>query len=119
MGAPDAGVQIAWQDSSRPPKETVTCFLISGAMAYLAAWYFRRASRHPDPGGHLHALFCEGIYHVGSHGSDDRHLFVNDEDRNDFLNVAATRLGFAPITFDTLESRVKLPKNAWRHSGDQ
>src|SRR6266581_8864225 len=33
--------------------------------------------------------FAEGIYHVGSHGSDDRHLFVNDEDRNDFLDRLA------------------------------
>jgi REP element-mobilizing transposase RayT len=30
--------------------------------------------------------FAEGIYHVGAHGSDDRHLFVNDDDRNDFLD---------------------------------
>ena len=30
--------------------------------------------------------FAEGIYHVGAHGSDDRDLFVNDEDRNDFLD---------------------------------
>ncbi len=35
--------------------------------------------------------FAEGIYHVGSHGSDDRFLFINDVDRNDFLQrLAAT-----------------------------
>jgi putative transposase len=33
--------------------------------------------------------FAEGIYHVGAHGSDDRDLFVNDEDRNDFLDRLA------------------------------
>jgi putative transposase len=33
--------------------------------------------------------FAEGIYHIGAHGSDDRDLFVNDEDRNDFLDRLA------------------------------
>lgn len=33
--------------------------------------------------------FAEGIYHLGSHGSDERDLFVNDEDRNDFLDRLA------------------------------
>jgi len=33
--------------------------------------------------------FVEGIYHLGSHGSDDRDLFVNDDDRNDFLDRLA------------------------------
>jgi hypothetical protein len=42
-----------------------------------------------------------------------RQHLVDDPHCNDFLNVAAKRLGFAAITFDTLESRVKLPKNAW------
>jgi hypothetical protein len=42
-----------------------------------------------------------------------RQKLIEDPHCNDFLKVAATRLGFAPITFDTLESRVKLPKNAW------
>jgi hypothetical protein len=42
-----------------------------------------------------------------------RQHLIEDPHCNDFLNAAATRLGFAPITFDTLESRVKLPKNAW------
>jgi hypothetical protein len=41
-----------------------------------------------------------------------KHL-VEDPHCNDFLKAAANHLGFAPITFDTLESRVKLPKNAW------
>lgn len=42
-----------------------------------------------------------------------RQYLVEDPHCNDFLAAAANRLGFAPITFDTLESRVKLPKNAW------
>jgi hypothetical protein len=42
-----------------------------------------------------------------------RQHLVEDPHCNDFLNAAAKRLGFAAITFDTLESRVKLPKNAW------
>lgn len=33
--------------------------------------------------------FAEGIYHIGAHGSDRRHLFLNDEDRNDFLERLA------------------------------
>ena len=42
-----------------------------------------------------------------------RQHLVEDPHCNDFLKAAASRLGFAAITFDTLESRVKLPKNAW------
>ena len=42
-----------------------------------------------------------------------RQHLIEDPHCNDFLKTAADRLGFAPITFDTLESRVKLPKNAW------
>ncbi len=42
-----------------------------------------------------------------------RQHLVEDPHCNDFLKVAANRLGFAAITFDTLESRVKLLKNAW------
>ena len=42
-----------------------------------------------------------------------RQHLVEDPHCNDFLNAAAKHLGFAAITFDTLESRVKLPKNAW------
>jgi REP element-mobilizing transposase RayT len=35
--------------------------------------------------------FHEGIYHLGSHGSDVRNLFLTDEDRIDFLGrLAAT-----------------------------
>jgi putative transposase len=33
--------------------------------------------------------FVEGFYHLGSHGSDERDLFVNDEDRSDFLERLA------------------------------
>lgn len=42
-----------------------------------------------------------------------RSKLVDDPHCNDFLHAAAKRLGFAAVTFDTLESRVKLPKNAW------
>src|SRR5438105_13524715 len=42
-----------------------------------------------------------------------RQHLVEDPHCNDFLKAAAKRLGFAAITFDTLESRVKLAKNAW------
>ena len=31
----------------------------------------------------------EGIYHLAAHGSDTRYLFVNDEDREDFLRRLA------------------------------
>jgi hypothetical protein len=42
-----------------------------------------------------------------------RKELIEDPHCNDFLNAAAKRLGFAAVTFDTLESRVKLPKDAW------
>src|SRR5439155_17446388 len=42
-----------------------------------------------------------------------RQHLVEDPHCNDFLKAAAQRLGFAAVSFDTLESRVKLPKNAW------
>src|SRR5947209_8974638 len=42
-----------------------------------------------------------------------RQNLVEDPHCNDFLNAAAKRLGFAAVNFDTLESRVKLPRNAW------
>src|SRR5438045_4689659 len=42
-----------------------------------------------------------------------RQHLIEDPHCNDFLKVAASRLGFAAVSFDTLESRVKLPKNAW------
>jgi putative transposase len=29
--------------------------------------------------------FAPGIYHLASHGSDDRHLYLGDDDRTDFL----------------------------------
>lgn len=41
-----------------------------------------------------------------------KHL-IEDPHCEDFLKAAAKRLGFAAVTFDTLESRVKLPKSAW------
>ncbi|HUP46289.1 MAG TPA: hypothetical protein VM779_12330 [Thermoanaerobaculia bacterium] len=42
-----------------------------------------------------------------------RQNLIDDPHCNDFLHAAAQRLGFAAVSFDTLESRVKLPKNAW------
>src|SRR5206468_12538886 len=42
-----------------------------------------------------------------------RQHLVEDHHCNDFLKAAAQRLGFAAVSFDTLESRVKLPKDAW------
>jgi hypothetical protein len=42
-----------------------------------------------------------------------RENLLDDPHCNDFLRSAAKRLGFAPVTFDTIESRVKLPKGAW------
>lgn len=42
-----------------------------------------------------------------------REHLVDDPNCNDFLAAAAKRLGFAPVSFDTIESRVKLPKGAW------
>jgi putative transposase len=32
---------------------------------------------------------CDGIYHLDAHGSDTRHLFVTDRDRQDFLERLA------------------------------
>jgi putative transposase len=40
--------------------------------------------------------FSEGIYHVGSHGSDLRHLFLEDSDRLTFLE----RLGLIVARFE-------------------
>jgi putative transposase len=37
--------------------------------------------------------FTEGLFHVGSHGSDDRHLFVDSRDRMTFLDRLALILG--------------------------
>lgn len=42
-----------------------------------------------------------------------RQNLIEDPHCNDFLLAAAKRLGFAPITRDALEGRVKLPKEAW------
>jgi REP element-mobilizing transposase RayT len=36
--------------------------------------------------------FAEGLYHVGSHGSDNRHLFLETGDRIDFLDRLAVVL---------------------------
>ncbi|MCP4657186.1 MAG: hypothetical protein GY856_17395, partial [bacterium] len=40
-------------------------FLISGGMALLAGWYFRRAARDPGPGQESYVEVCEGLYHFG------------------------------------------------------
>ncbi|HEX3720751.1 MAG TPA: hypothetical protein VH595_22605 [Verrucomicrobiae bacterium] len=39
--------------------------IVSGALAWLAGWYFRRAARHPGPGEETHADLCEALYHFG------------------------------------------------------
>jgi hypothetical protein len=44
---------------------TESRFAISGAMAFLAGWYFRRAARRPAPGEEPYAKICEGLYHFG------------------------------------------------------
>jgi hypothetical protein len=44
---------------------TSTRFLISGTLAWLAGWYFRRAARHPGPGEEAHTDLCEALYHFG------------------------------------------------------
>ncbi len=38
---------------------------------------------------------------------------IEDPHCNEFLQEAAKRLDFAPVTRETLESRLKLPKEAW------
>lgn len=40
-------------------------FAISGGMAFLAGWYFRRAARQPAPGEEPFVVGCEGLYHFG------------------------------------------------------
>lgn len=42
-----------------------------------------------------------------------RRELLEDPHCNDFLLAASKRLGFAPVTRETLESRLKLPKDAW------
>ena len=42
-----------------------------------------------------------------------RQNLIDDPHCSEFLEVAAKRLGFAPITREDLESRIKLPKEAW------
>ena len=42
-----------------------------------------------------------------------RQNLIDDPHCNEFLLAAAKRLGFAPITRESLEGRVKLPKEAW------
>ena len=40
-------------------------FIVSGAMAWLAGWYFRKTARHPGPGEEGYVELCEGLYHFG------------------------------------------------------
>lgn len=42
-----------------------------------------------------------------------RQHLINDPHCDEFLKTAADRLGFAPISFDALENRVRVPKDAW------
>src|SRR5438093_995448 len=42
-----------------------TRFIVSGTLAWLAGWYFRRAARHPGPGEEAHVDLCEALYHFG------------------------------------------------------
>lgn len=42
-----------------------------------------------------------------------REHLIDDPHCNEFLAAAAKRLGFAAVTRETLESRIKLPKDAW------
>ncbi len=42
-----------------------------------------------------------------------RENLVDDPHCDEFLQAAAKRFGFAPVSFDTLESRVKLARGAW------
>lgn len=42
-----------------------------------------------------------------------RQNLIEDPHCNDFLTAAAKTLGFAAVTRETLESRIKLPKEAW------
>lgn len=42
-----------------------------------------------------------------------RQNLIEDPHCNEFLLAASKRLGFAPITRDALEGRIKLPKEAW------
>jgi hypothetical protein len=42
-----------------------------------------------------------------------RQNLTDDPHCNEFLLAAAKRLGFAAVTRETLESRIKLPKEAW------
>jgi len=42
-----------------------TRFVVSGALAWLAGQYFRRAARHPEPGEEGQADLCEALYHFG------------------------------------------------------
>src|SRR6266568_5800747 len=45
--------------------------------------------------------FEAGIYHIAAHGSDTRSLFLNDEDRIDFLDRLA--LTFVPLGIQLLD----------------
>ena len=42
-----------------------------------------------------------------------RQNLLDDPHCNEFLLAAAKRLGFAPVTRETIESRARLPKEAW------
>jgi putative transposase len=44
--------------------------------------------------------YCEGIYHVAGHGSDERDLFLDDADRHAFLQHLD--LTFTPLGLDVI-----------------
>jgi REP element-mobilizing transposase RayT len=44
--------------------------------------------------------YCEGIYHIAGHGSDDRDLFLDDADRRAFLEHLD--LTFTPLGLDVI-----------------
>ena len=52
---------------SQPNLEAVPPFrfMVSGAMALLAGWYFRQAALKPGPGEERHVEVCIGLYHFG------------------------------------------------------
>ncbi len=46
--------------------------------------------------------FAPGIYHIAAHGSDDRHLFLDEDDRGEFLDrlgVTFWKLGIELISY--------------------
>ena len=79
----------------------------------------RRASPPPDavyvdPVPRRRRAFTEGIYHVGSHGSDDRALFRTEDDGVDFLE----RLAIVCREYE-LDLRPRLRRDHGRRGADR